>query len=114
MSGLICRLFFWAFVYTFWADPHLQIEVGLMPPVPPDQVSPYGAPQAVTQDGLPAHLTMDELAQRWRRTRKTIERHYQRWGLVPLRFGGRLLFPIQQVLEAEERAMRGEFVRPIE
>jgi hypothetical protein len=53
---------------------------------------------------------MVELAARWKRTRKTIERHYQEWGLRPLRFGGRLLFPISQVLEVEERAMRGELV----
>jgi hypothetical protein len=78
-----------------------------MPPVPPDQASPYGAAKA---NGEPAHLTMDELAQRWRRKRKTVERHYARWGLRPLRFGGRLLFPISQVLEVEQRAMHGEFV----
>jgi hypothetical protein len=53
---------------------------------------------------------MRELAARWQRTPKTIERHYQEWGLRPLRFGGRLLFPFAQVLEAEERAMRGELV----
>ena len=60
--------------------------------------------------GESVHLTMDELARRWRRQRKTVERHYARWGLRPLRFGGRLLFPISQVLEVEQRAMRGEFV----
>jgi hypothetical protein len=54
---------------------------------------------------------MEELARRWKRKRKTVERHYQSWGLVPLRFGGRLIFPMSQVLEAERRAMLGEFVR---
>jgi len=82
-----------------------------MPPVPPDQVSPYSA-SAAGANGESAHLTMDELAHRWRRKRKTVERHYARWGLRPLRFGGRLLFPISQVLEVEQRAMHGEFVRP--
>jgi hypothetical protein len=53
---------------------------------------------------------MDELARRWRRTRKTVERHYSKWGLRPLRFGGRLLFPINQIIDAEARAMRGELV----
>jgi len=53
---------------------------------------------------------MEELARRWRRKRKTIERHYAKWGLRPLRFGGRLLFPISQILEVEHRAMHGEFV----
>jgi hypothetical protein len=53
---------------------------------------------------------MDELAARWRRKRKTIERHYSEWGLRPLRLGGRLLFPLSQVLEVEQRAMRGELV----
>jgi hypothetical protein len=51
---------------------------------------------------------MEELATRWRRQRKTVERHYARWGLRPLRFGGRLLFPMQQVLEVERRAMTGD------
>jgi len=51
---------------------------------------------------------MTELAARWRRERKTIERHYQAWGLRPLRFGGHLLFPLTQVLEVEQRAMSGE------
>jgi hypothetical protein len=83
-----------------------------MPSIPSDQFSPYGLPDSadLTADGEPTHLTMDELARRWRRTRKTVERHYARWGLRPLRFGGRLLFPMHQVLEAEERAMRGELV----
>jgi hypothetical protein len=58
-------------------------------------------------------LTTVELAQRWRRARKTVERNYQRWGLTPLRFGGgSLLFPISQILEVEERAMRGELGSP--
>ena len=74
--------------------------------IPPDQVSPYGV--NLDADGAPTHLTMDELARRWRRTRKTIERHYARWGLRPLRLGGRLLFPLPQVIEVEQRAMRGE------
>jgi hypothetical protein len=54
---------------------------------------------------------MSELAARWKRTRKTIERHYAKWGMRPLRLGGgHLLFPIEQVLEVERRAMEGEFV----
>lgn len=87
-----------------------------MPPVPPDQVSPYGASLAsqasvnLDANGGLTHLTMEELACRWRRKRKTIERHYAKWGLRPLRFGGRLLFPISQILEVEHRAMHGEFV----
>jgi hypothetical protein len=114
-----------------------------MPPIPPEQRTPYGVPAPVNVDNprphlaveqrqnrktvdppesygaLTAvnqadpsspHLTMDELARRWRRKRKTIERHYAKWGLRPLRFGGRLLFPISQILEVEQRAMRGEFV----
>ena len=100
--------------------------------IPSDQVSPYelrfGGAGALVEtparapDGPdssahgarapPAHLTMAELAARWKRKRKTIERHYARWGLRPLRFGGRLLFPLTQVLEAEDRAMRGELEHP--
>jgi hypothetical protein len=53
-----------------------------MPPVPPDQVSPYGVPNDdANAPYLSTHLTMEELALRWRRKRKTIERHYARWGL---------------------------------
>src|SRR5215471_18707475 len=103
-----------------------------MPPVPPDQRSPYGpndnerrwrdtrspyidatydphAPRGPPAGASP-HLTMKELADRWKRKPKTVERHYAEWGLIPLRFGGRLLFPIEQVLEVERHAMRGEFV----
>jgi hypothetical protein len=61
---------------------------------------------------LEARQTTVELAQRWRRTRKTVERNYARWRLTPLRFGGgSLLFPIEQILETEARAMRRELVR---
>ena len=82
-----------------------------MPPIPRDQLPPYGAPRdALDAAAQSTHLTMDELARRWRRKRKTIERHYAKWGLRPLRFGGRLLFPIEQILEVEQRAMRGELV----
>src|SRR5262249_32090105 len=37
-----------------------------MPPVPPDQVAPYGTSQSASEE--PVHLTMDELARRWRVT----------------------------------------------
>ena len=75
--------------------------------MPADQVSPYAVLDA---SGEVMHLTMDELARRWRRKRKTIERHYSQWGLRPLRLGGRLLFPMSQVTEVEQRAIRGELV----
>jgi hypothetical protein len=95
--------------------------------IPVEQLPPYGpygdtrraASDVARQDPAasphaarapPAHLTMSELAARWRRTRKTIERRYAEWGLRPLRFGGRLLFPFDQVLDVERRAMEGEFV----
>jgi hypothetical protein len=105
-------------------------------PIPSTQVSPYECviddatagrsardvpgPDSTTGDlahgarAPPVHLTMTELAQRWKRTRKTIERRYSEWGLRPLRFGGRLLFPLQQVLDCEQRAMEGEFVNTTE
>jgi hypothetical protein len=102
-------------------------------PIPSTQVSPYErvvddatagrpardvpGPDSATGDLVhgarapPVHLTMTELAARWHRKRKTIERQYTKLGLRPLRlFGGRLLFPIEQVLEVERRAMNGEFV----
>jgi hypothetical protein len=101
--------------------------------IPVDQLPPYGpycdarcgvsASDVASQDPAasphaarapPPHLTMAELAARWRRTRKTIERRYAEWGLRPLRFGGRLLFPIEQVLEVERRAMEGKFVKAAE
>jgi hypothetical protein len=58
---------------------------------------------ATPYDREPTHLTMNELAHRWRRTRKTVERHYAQWGMRLLRLGGRLLFPISQVIEVEQR-----------
>ena len=76
--------------------------------MPSDQISPYEL--NLDPNGAVTHLTMDELARRWRRKRKTVERHYARWGLRPLRFGGRLLFPMPQILEVEQRASRGELV----
>jgi hypothetical protein len=85
--------------------PTSHFEVGKMS-VPSHQVSPYEL--RLDASGQLTHLTMDELARRWRRKRKTVERHYQRWGLRPLRLGGRLLFPHEQVLEVERRAIRGE------
>ena len=82
--------------------------------IPSNQVSSYetrlDAEAGLDAGGTPTHLTMSELARRWRRQRKTVERGYAKWGLRPLRFGGRLLFPFSQVLEAEQRAMAGEFV----
>ena len=79
-----------------------------MPPIPSEQIPPREL--ALDAGGAVTHLTMDELARRWRRKRKTVERHYARWGLRPLRLGGRLLFPIVQVLEVERRAIQGELV----
>jgi len=75
----------------------------------------HGMPSAVKLEAgaPPAFLTTKELAERWRRTRKTVERHYAEWGLTPARLGGGpLLFAFTQILEVEERAMRGELVPP--
>ena len=78
-------------------------------PFPSYQYGPFGPPDGSSRPtgGEPPHLTMTELAERWRRTRKTVEKNYKKWGLRPLRFGGgKLLFPMREVLAAEVRAMR--------
>jgi hypothetical protein len=75
-----------------------------MPSTPNRALRRYSALAAPTQ----THLTTDELAERLRRTRKTVERNYAKWGLRPLRLGGGLIFPITQVVEMEDRAVRGE------
>jgi hypothetical protein len=54
------------------------------------------------------HLTRDELAERFDVNGTTITRNYRKWGLRPIRLAGRLLFPFDQVIELERRAMRGE------
>jgi hypothetical protein len=61
-------------------------------------------------DAQPEWLTTTELAHRWRRRgKKSIERNARKWGLTPVRFGGGpLLFHIKEILQVEERALRGE------
>jgi hypothetical protein len=54
------------------------------------------------------HLTTNELARRWRCTKRTVRRRARSWGLRPLLIAGRLLFPTDQVSDAERRAMKGE------
>jgi len=49
------------------------------------------------------HLTMIELAARWRCTVFTLSGKYRSLGLRPFRLGKRLLFPLEQVLEVERR-----------
>jgi hypothetical protein len=71
-----------------------------MPPIPPEQCSPYETP-------FP-HLTTEELAARLRCRRETISRSYRRWGLMPIRIAGSLLWPLTQIEDLERRAMRGE------
>jgi hypothetical protein len=51
------------------------------------------------------HLTTEELAARWRVNRFTVSHNYAKYGLRPLRVGKRLLFPIAQIEEVEQRAI---------
>ena len=53
-------------------------------------------------------LTRQELAARLHVTATTVTRKYRKWGLRPLRLGGRLLFSIDHITDLEARAMRGE------
>ncbi len=53
-------------------------------------------------------VTRDELAERLHVTPTTITRCYARWGLRPVRIAGRILFPVDQIIELERRAMNGE------
>ena len=48
-------------------------------------------------------LTRDEIAQRLHVTAVTVTRSYQKWGLRPVRIGGRILFPSTQIVELERR-----------
>jgi hypothetical protein len=74
--------------------------------VVPFTFSRFGRPDASRAGGTPELLTTEELAERWRRSAQTVKRRYAAWGLHPLRLGGGFLFPIHQILQAEERAMR--------
>jgi hypothetical protein len=57
-------------------------------------------------------LTRDELAERLHVTATTVTRSYAKWGLRPVRVAGRILFPSDQILELERRAMTGELEAP--
>ena len=54
------------------------------------------------------HMTAREVAARLRCTPKTVSRHYRRWGLRPIMITGSLLFPVQQILDLEVRAVSGK------
>jgi hypothetical protein len=53
-------------------------------------------------------LTRQDLAARLHVTATTVTRKYRKWGLRPLRVGGRLLFCSDHIRDLEARAMRGE------
>ena len=77
--------------------------------IPTEQQSPYGSGHSDPKLESPfPHLTTAELAARLRCTRETISRSYRRWGLVPIRIAGSLLWPLTQVEDLERRAMSGE------
>jgi hypothetical protein len=81
-----------------------------MPPIPPEQCSPYGSEADPKLASPFPHLTTRELAARLRCTRETISRSYRRWGLRPIRIAGSLLWPITQIEDLERRAMSGELM----
>jgi hypothetical protein len=54
------------------------------------------------------HLTTEDLAARWHCTKFTISKKYRLLGLRPITVGKRLLFPLDQVEQAERRSMVGE------
>lgn len=53
------------------------------------------------------HLTTQELAARWRMTVFTLSGSYRKLGLLPIRVGKRLLFPLDQIEDVEQRSMIG-------
>lgn len=78
-----------------------------MPRTPPERIA---ASHGTAGLHPRPHLTLRELAARWNVTVRTARRNYAAWGLRPMRFGGAgMLFSIEQIEAAEERAMRGEF-----
>jgi hypothetical protein len=57
--------------------------------------------------GASQNLIVPDLAERWQCSEDTILSNYRKWGLRPMRFGRRLLFPIEQIV-ALERRMQGK------
>lgn len=53
--------------------------------------------------GSSQNLTVPDLAERWQCAEDTVRANWRRWGLKPMRFGKRMLFPIEQVEEVERR-----------
>jgi len=83
-----------------------------MPPVPAEQISPFGGYNAAAEkpnliSPFP-HLTSKELAARWRCTVFTISGKYRKLGLRPIRLGKRLLFPLDRIEAVERRLMGGK------
>jgi hypothetical protein len=54
------------------------------------------------------HLNTEDLAARWHCTKFTISKKYRLLGLRPITVSKRLLFPLDQVEQAERRSMIGE------
>ena len=52
-------------------------------------------------------LTREDVAARLHVTPTTVTRSYAKWGLRPVRIGGRVLFPSTQILELERRLIEG-------
>lgn len=55
------------------------------------------------QNGGKTFYTVEELAARWHCTPQTVRGNWRRWGLRGARFGKRLIFSNETVLEVERR-----------
>lgn len=56
-------------------------------------------------------LTLDDVAERLRCSRKTVKQSYRRWGLRPVRIARRVLIPSDQLVSMEQQLIeRGETI----
>ena len=53
-------------------------------------------------------LEFDDLAERWRCSRKTIKKNWPKYGFRPVRVAKRVLIPVSQVIVFEQRMINGE------
>ena len=58
---------------------------------------------SVENGGEVPHLTVEDVARRWKCQPQTVRQRRQQWGLKPFRFGKRLLFTVASVEAVERR-----------
>jgi hypothetical protein len=89
--------------------------------VPEDQITPFpgadrtpanrdqrppGSRKDAAHEPPRPHLFGEELCRRWGINASTLSRTYRKLGLRPIKLGKKLLFPLNQVEEAEANHMK--------